>query len=567
MTGFSAPLDVGNPPPSESSSRWSSRWVTWWATWGSTGWVMACLVGGMYVIGSEAAFRYADATGLQAVFFIPAGITFAALVRTQRAEWWMVLLAVAIAELGQDLRADLSVSQSVGFVVANVAEPLVGASIIRTMVRRPLDLSRLWHVRWFVAGGVVAGPAVGAAIGAAVDRTFGGDDLVTTFGQWWLGDALGVLLVGGSLLAVGSSRDRRSLRSAPGVVLLVGASALTATVLVASDLPLMFIVLTGVVVAGARFGVRAVAFVASISAITAVCVFLVGDGAVMVGVSDATGVVVIKLKFLVFTLGGLVVAAEMFERDLISLERARLKVAAAEEHRLVTRFQRLSLPPDMVSGEAFSAHGVYIAASTGLGVGGDWYDVAELPDGRVYICVGDVVGHGAEAAVTMSQLRVAMSILARHVGGPSELLVQADEIASTIPGASCSTAWVGYFDPRTGRLTYASAGHPPGFLLSCDGVVRLDGPVATPLTVFPGSNKPEAWVPVSGDDAALLLYTDGLIDRRDGTPVDDQLDEIQRELERMWSEGKGVDLDALERRAGQTDDTVVLRVALRPSAR
>ncbi|MDW3213656.1 MAG: SpoIIE family protein phosphatase [Ilumatobacteraceae bacterium] len=528
----------------------------------SSPWLVGSLVAVGYVLGSEAAFRFAEATDLQAVFFIPSGITFAALVRSRRADWWVVLLAVAVAEFGQDLRAGLSVAQSVGFAAANVAEPLVGAAIVLARVRGRLDLSRLWHVRWFVVGGVVAGPAVGAAIGALVDRGFGGDSVVTTFWQWWLGDVLGVLLVGGPLLAAGSGPDRRSLWSGPGAVVIIGAVVLTATVLTTSDLPLMFIVLTGVVVAGAWFGVRAVAFVSAIVALTAAAAFVIGDGAIMVGVSDATGLVVIKLKFLVFTTGGLVVAAEMYERDLLALERARLQIAAAEEHRLVTRFQRLSLPPEQLAGSAFTAEGCYMAAASGLGIGGDWYDVAELPDGRVYICVGDVVGHGAEAAVTMNQLRVAMSVTARHVEGPSALLSQADEIAATIPGASCSTVWVGFFDPPTGCLTYASAGHPPGFLLSCDGVSLLDGRVSAPLTVVPDAPKPETTVHI-GRESSVLLYTDGLIDRRDGTVVDGQLAEIASAIEALRSTSGGFTVAGLESFAGQTDDTILLHVVLR----
>ena len=504
-------MRIGVPPDAETGTE------PWW----SNRWFVAFVLAVGYMAGSEAAFRFADATGLQAVFFIPSGITLAALVRTHRSNWWILLLAVAAAELAQDLRSGLSVALSAGFVLA--------------------------------------------MIGALVDRSIGGHDLLTTLGQWWLGDALGVLLVGGPLLAIGSGADRRPLWSVSGALLLGGAVALTTVVLTASDLPLMFMVLTGVVVAGARFGVRGVSYVAAIVALTTAVVFLVGDGAIMVGVSDATGLVVIKLKFLVFTMGGLVVAAEMYERDLITIEQARLQVAAAEEHRLVARFQRLSLPPSVVIGRSFTAEGRYVAASSGLGVGGDWYDVAELPDGRVYICVGDVVGHGAEAAVTMSQLRVAMSILARHVDRPSDLLEQADLAAAGIPGASCSTAWVGFFDPRTGSLAYASAGHPPGFLLAADGIRRLGGSVAAPLTVRLGAVKPEAVVDVPAD-ASLVLYTDGLVDRR-GATIDAQLDDVERRLGTMWSSPTGFDLDALETFAGRTDDTVILHVALRPVPR
>lgn len=522
-------------------------------------WIAAGVFVG-YLVGSEAAFRFAAATDLQAVFFIPAGITLAALVRLPRSSWWIVLAAAAVAEFAQDVRAGLSVGQSTGFVLANTVEPVVGASIIAVGVRRRLDLARLLDVRWFFAGGVLAGPAAGAAIGALADRAIGGDSLMLTFWQWWLGDGLGVLLIGGLLLALGSSPDRRPVWSRSGAVLVVGAVGLTVTVLAGSDLPLMFIVLTGLVVAGARFGVRAVTAISVVVAITAAFVFL-ADGDIMVGVSDATGLVVIKLNFVVFTLGGMVVAAEAYERDLLTLEHARLQVAAAEEHRLVDRFQRLSLPPEVVSGRHFVARGRYLAASSGLGIGGDWYDVVELPDGRVYVGIGDVVGHGAEAAATMSQLKVAMSLLAHDARSPAELLARADSAASSIPGAFCSTAWVGYFHPTDGTLTFASAGHPPAFLARGHTLERLDRPVAAPIGVQHGGPKPESSVSIN-DPARLFLYTDGLIERRGGS-VDDALDHVARLI--GPSGGSENVLDALEQFAGDADDTVLLEVALRPA--
>lgn len=533
----------------------------WMQRLGSNVWLLAPAIAVAYAVGSEAAFRFADATGLQAVFFIPSGITLVALLWLPHRSWWSVILAIAAAELTQDLRAGLPVAQSAGFVLANVVEPVVGASIITFVLRRRLDLTRLWDVRWFVVGGVAAGPAAGAAIGALVDRSLGGDDLVTTFLQWWLGDALGVVMVGGPLLAFASSDDRRSLASRSGVLLIAGAVGLTVAVLTLSDLPLMFLVLTGVVVAGARFGVRAVSLVAALVALTAAVVVVIGDGAVMVGVSDGTGLLVIKLKFLVFTIGGMVVGAEVHERDLMTLERARLQVAAAEEHRLVGRFQRLSLPPETIIGRDFTAHGRYFAASSGLGVGGDWYDVVEMPDGRVYICVGDVVGHGPEAAVTMSQLKVAMAVLARDAEGPADLLADIDAVAASIPGASCSTAWVGYFDPSEGVLTYASAGHPPAFLIGDEGVARLDSRPALPIAVRSSAPKLQSRLDVEGE-VALLLYTDGLVERRNGT-IDDALTDIEVVLEAERATASGLALDALQPLAGLTDDTVVLHVVLR----
>jgi integral membrane sensor domain MASE1 len=534
--------------------------------WWSRRWFVASAVAVGYLVGSEAAFRFAASTGLDAVVYIPSGITFAALVRTNpRSTWWVVLAAAATVELGQNLRAGLPVRESLGFVLANVAEFLVGAAVVVTAVRDRLDLCRLVDVRWFVVGGVVIGPAVGAGIGSLVDHGRLGEELVDTFTQWWLGDGLGVLLVAGPLLAIGSSPDPRPIWSRSGMSLIGASVVTTAAVLAFSDLPLMFVVLTGVVVAGARFGTRGVSFTAIAVALTSATVLLVDDGEVIVGVSDVTGLMVIKLKLLVFTIGGLVVAAEVHERLLLVLEQDRLRLAAekvAEEHRLVERFQHLSLPTNRLAGRHFAARGRYMAASTGLGIGGDWYDVVELPDGRIYLCVGDVVGHGPEAAVTMSQLKVAMAIVARESARPSEVLDRVDGLADTIPGAQCSTAWVGFFDPRSGTLSYASAGHPPAFLADGTGVHRLDGAVAPPIMVVPGGPKPEHDVPI-GDGVTVLLYTDGLIERRRGT-VDDALDEVARELERA-TRHDAVELGALEVLAGAGDDTVMLLVTLRPA--
>jgi integral membrane sensor domain MASE1 len=537
------------------------------ATW-SRRWFVAAGVAVAYLVGSEAAFRFAASTGLDAVVYIPAGVTFAALVRTTpRTTWWLVLGAAAAVELGQDLRAGLSLGQSVGFVLANVIEPLVGATVLLAAVRHRVDLCRLSDVRWFLIGGVVVGPGVGAAIGALVDHGHLGDDLVDTFTQWWLGDGLGVLLVAGPLLALGSSPDPRPIWSRAGV-LLVGASiGTTVAVLALSDLPLMFVLLTGVVVAGARFGTRGVSFTAIAVALTSAAVLLLDeDGAVIVGVSDVTGLMILQLKLMVFTIGGLVVAAEVHERLLLILEQDRLRSAAAEaaeEHRLVERFQLLSLPTEHLAGRSFAARGRYLAASTGLGIGGDWYDIVELPDGRIYLCVGDVVGHGPESAVTMSQLKVAIAIIARDSVRPSDVLVRVDELTAAIPGAYCSTAWIGYYDPARGVLSYASAGHPPAFLVGGRGVVRLDGEVAPPIMVVPGGPKPEHDVAID-DDASLLLYTDGLIERRGGS-VDDAMEAVRRELERA-ERHDAVELGALEVLAGAGDDTVMLLVTLMPAS-
>ncbi|MFF9087817.1 SpoIIE family protein phosphatase [Streptomyces sp. NPDC014991] len=156
----------------------------------------------------------------------------------------------------------------------------------------------------------------------------------------------------------------------------------------------------------------------------------------------------------------------------------------------------------------------YEPATQPLEVGGDWYDTVALPDGRIGIVVGDCVGRGLEAASVMGQLRSACRALLLQDADPAQTLMALDRFAAGIPGALCTTVFCGVLDPGTGRLTYSSAGHPPGILAHHDGTTRLleDGR-SLPLAVRPGRARPEGECTIPAR-ATLLLYTDGLVERR-----------------------------------------------------
>ncbi len=156
----------------------------------------------------------------------------------------------------------------------------------------------------------------------------------------------------------------------------------------------------------------------------------------------------------------------------------------------------------------------YEPASRPLEVGGDWYDLVELPDGRTGIVVGDCVGHGLDAATVMGQLRSACRALLLQDASPAQTLSAMDRFAALIPGAFCSTAFCGILDRDAGRLTYSSAGHPPGILAHPDGRTELlRGGRSFPLAVRPDAGRTEATCSLPAR-SALLLYTDGLVERR-----------------------------------------------------
>ncbi|WP_167761183.1 SpoIIE family protein phosphatase [Geodermatophilus sp. DF01_2] len=156
----------------------------------------------------------------------------------------------------------------------------------------------------------------------------------------------------------------------------------------------------------------------------------------------------------------------------------------------------------------------YEPATSGLEVGGDWYDVVPLPGGRYGVVVGDVVGSGLAAAAVMGQLRSAVRALLLEHGAPARALAALDGFAELVPGAKCSTVFCAVVDPATRTLRYSSAGHLPAITVDAGGTPRLlDEAQSLPLAVGAVAARREAEAALP-DGSVLLLYTDGLIERR-----------------------------------------------------
>lgn len=205
---------------------------------------------------------------------------------------------------------------------------------------------------------------------------------------------------------------------------------------------------------------------------------------------------------------------------LLTLLGGRLAQGLARARRIdqqretALALQHALLGPDRLP-EGFAAR--YEPAVPPLEVGGDWYDTVPLPDGRTGIIVGDCVGRGLAAASVMGQLRSACRALLLRDPAPARALAALDAFAATVPGAVCTTVFCGVLDPATGELRHSSAGHPPGVLVRADGsTLLLEGGRSLPLAVRPGLPRPEATVVLPGR-STLLLYTDGLVERRRGS--------------------------------------------------
>jgi integral membrane sensor domain MASE1 len=195
-----------------------------------------------------------------------------------------------------------------------------------------------------------------------------------------------------------------------------------------------------------------------------------------------------------------------------ALVRARIY---ADEHARAAVLQAAVLPTSPAPIDGVDVGVSYEPADLVQGLGGDWYDALELPHGRTYLAVGDVVGHGLPAVEDMAQLRSAGRALALNGLPPAQLLVALNAFTRRASNGKFATMGVAVLDSATATLCYASAGHPPPLLrrASTGTVIRLTGAHGPVLGPLERASYSEGCVDV-GEGDIFLMYTDGLIERR-----------------------------------------------------
>uniref|UniRef100_A0AAU1I8H2 SpoIIE family protein phosphatase n=1 Tax=Streptomyces sp. NBC_00180 TaxID=2903632 RepID=A0AAU1I8H2_9ACTN len=197
---------------------------------------------------------------------------------------------------------------------------------------------------------------------------------------------------------------------------------------------------------------------------------------------------------------------------------AHTEQQAIERARLTLQLQHAIMPPEQAPLEAPGLRVAvrYRPAETQQLVGGDWYDAVVLPSRLVLLCVGDVAGHGIEAATSMVVLRNALRGLAVTGAGPAQLLAWLNMVAHHLTGAVTATAVCGLYDPERRTLRWARAGHLPPVLVRGSEATPLPLVKGMLLGAVPEAAYQEHEVQLAVDDT-LLMYTDGLIERRDRT--------------------------------------------------
>ncbi|MEU1279934.1 SpoIIE family protein phosphatase [Streptomyces sp. NPDC005805] len=246
-------------------------------------------------------------------------------------------------------------------------------------------------------------------------------------------------------------------------------------------------------------------------------------------------------------------AVELASRAAVCIDNARLY---RREHERALILQRSLLPPGDPEAAGLDIACRYLPGTTTTEVGGDWFDVIELPGHRTALVVGDVMGRGLRAAVAMGELRTAVRTLALLDLEPAEVLSALDEIARGLGGPGTpsqvrrsgpaggsaprgtqqadlaevylATCVYAVYDPVTRRCTFANAGHlPPVLVEPGEEALLLDVPPGMPLGV---GGEPFEEVEVELPEGSLLaLYTDGLVESRDH-PLDEGLQAFRAAL-------------------------------------
>jgi serine phosphatase RsbU (regulator of sigma subunit)/anti-sigma regulatory factor (Ser/Thr protein kinase) len=209
-----------------------------------------------------------------------------------------------------------------------------------------------------------------------------------------------------------------------------------------------------------------------------------------------------------------------------ALERAR---RFESEQTIAETLQRSVLPTSLPRVQGVELAARYLPGSAELDVGGDWFDALQLPDGKLGLVVGDVVGKGVQAAATMAQLRNATRAFSLERLKPASVLARLNRLADEMLDTSFATLAYLWLDPVSRICRMSSAGHPPPLVAIPDGRVELLEKVrGLPLGTGMQARYRQETIELPAG-SIVLLYTDGLVERR-GQSIDDGLELLRSEV-------------------------------------
>ncbi len=497
------------------------------------------LVGAAYYLGARLGLELSVVVDNVTPLWPPTGIAVAAFLLLGRKTW----PAVAIAALAVNLPISEGPLPALVTAAGNVAAPLVAVTLLHMVgFRRQLDSQR--DALAIVFLGALASMTVSAAVGSltlAVSGAIPADELPAAWAVWWTGDAMGVLAVAPFLLCLPLFRELEPwppVRWLEAVTILVVVAAVMAWT-ASTELHVMFLVIPVLGWASWRLQLRGAAPAALIASLVATWAATRELGPFAQG----------SLFERMLTLQGFnacVALTSFFLAALVSerMRNAEALAAAAEarahrDHEIAATLQRSLLPDRLPELPGVELAARYVPASSDVQVGGDWYDVVHLPGGQIAMAIGDVAGHGVQAAATMGQIRMALRSYALQDPAPVSVVSGVHRLVSHLPMADMVTLIYLVYDPASRALRYANAGHPPALVVDRGSGTYLEEGLSPPIGVTSDARYTEVCYDLAAG-AVLLLYTDGLVERRD--------ESIQQGLDRLRTEsvaGADNDLDSL----------------------
>jgi serine/threonine protein phosphatase PrpC len=264
-------------------------------------------------------------------------------------------------------------------------------------------------------------------------------------------------------------------------------------------------------------------------------------------------------------------AAQFFLESLSAFEMVQrgfweATEVARLEREVAQTLQRRLLPERLPDIPDVSVAARYLPGGVGVNVGGDWYDVILLPDDRIGLAVGDVLGRGADAASVMGQVRMAFRAYALGGEEPETVVDRMDALIQAMGLAHFSTMIYLILDPRVRTLRMVRAGHPPPLLIPPMGPPRyLEAGLGIPLGVAAGT-KYQRVVERMERGSILILYTDGLVETRQG--IDEGLSRLQAAVGTERGDVEGLCDRILDHMVGSAahDDVALVAVRLGDAA-
>lgn len=216
-------------------------------------------------------------------------------------------------------------------------------------------------------------------------------------------------------------------------------------------------------------------------------------------------------------------AEELARRASIAVENCRL---FARQRTVSETLQQSLLPERLPDIPGLMTAARYVPGGPDVDIGGDWYDLMQLPGGSIGLALGDVVGRGERAASLMGQLRNAVRAYAFEGHSPGPVVERVNGLLLEAGSEHMATMIFGILDPESGEFRFVNAGHPPPLLMETRGVAEfVAGGNGPPVGALATGRYVEASVEIK-PGATLLLYTDGLVEDRD-TPLGDGLDRLR----------------------------------------